>query len=163
MEIVAHSGPWTEDDLPDGDRLVELLEGTLIVNAPPSGLHQVIARHLVNTITAPKGYVAVEAIGVRIPGGSLLIPDVAVIRLDQVSATMGTFDPAHVALVAEVVSPSSQVMDREVKPRLYAQAGIHEFWLVEMGDRLEDTMVHVHTLAVGSYRRETFFRLIDRL
>jgi Uma2 family endonuclease len=34
-------------------------------------------------------------------------------------------------LVVEVVSPDSQVRDRERKPQLYAQAGIRYFWRVE--------------------------------
>jgi Uma2 family endonuclease len=35
--------------------------------------------------------------------------------------------------VVEVVSPSSRSIDRLLKPRLYAQAGIPSFWLVERG------------------------------
>jgi len=38
----------------------------------------------------------------------------------------------HVALVAEVTSPSSLRMDRVLRPRLYADAGIPAYLLVEL-------------------------------
>jgi len=161
MELAVPTGPWTEEDLPDEDRLVELLEGTLVVNAPPSGLHQLAVKRLVQRIdsSASAGYEAVEAVGVRIPGGSYFIPDVALVSVERLTADTSTFEPADVALVAEVVSPSSQSLDREVKPRIYAQAGIPEYWLVEIGGRVEESIVHVYRLAEGAYVQERSFPL----
>jgi len=36
-------------------------------------------------------------------------------------------------MVVEVVSPESELRDRERKPQLYAKAGIQHFWRVERG------------------------------
>jgi hypothetical protein len=61
------------------------------------------------------------------------------------------FAAAGVHLAVEVVSPDSELRDREIKPRKYAQAGIPHFWRVEMrGDR---PVVHVYELdpATRSY------------
>ena len=35
------------------------------------------------------------------------------------------------ALVIEILSPSTRTRDREVKGRLYARAGVREYWLVD--------------------------------
>lgn len=43
-----------------------------------------------------------------------------------------TWYPAEaVKLAVEVVSPDSQIRDRERKPQIYAQAGIKHFWRAE--------------------------------
>lgn len=143
MEILLHPGPYTEDDLPDDNRLVELLEGTLLVNPPPSTLHQAVTE-LVRSrarVGIPDDYEALQAVGIRMPGGSYFIPDVAVISKERIRADVSTLDPSEILMVAEVISPGSRSMDREIKPRLYAEAGIKEFWLVIPGEQLEDTVV----------------------
>ncbi|MGH3686726.1 MAG: Uma2 family endonuclease [Pseudonocardiaceae bacterium] len=42
-------------------------------------------------------------------------------------------EPAEVVLVVEITSPGNAVIDRAVKPELYAQAGIAHYLLVEFG------------------------------
>jgi Uma2 family endonuclease len=148
MEILLHPGPYTEDDLPDDNRLVELLEGTLLVNPPPSTLHQAIAERVRARarVGMPEGYEALQAVGLRMPSGSYFIPDVVVIAQERIRADVSTLDPSDVLLVAEVISPGSRSMDREIKPKLYAEAGIKEFWLVIPGDRPEDSVVQRYRL-----------------
>jgi Uma2 family endonuclease len=51
---------------------------------------------------------------------------------------------ADVVLTVEVVSPYSEILDRERKPQLYAQAGIAHFWRVEMSE--DKPMVCVYEL-----------------
>jgi Uma2 family endonuclease len=59
-------------------------------------------------------------------------PDVMVVRAQATTGLDQTdFSPADVVLVIEVVSPDSEVRDRERKPQLYAAAGIAHFWRVE--------------------------------
>jgi Uma2 family endonuclease len=41
------------------------------------------------------------------------------------------FTPEQVVLAIEIVSPSSQAMDRFTKPALYAAAGIVHYWRIE--------------------------------
>lgn len=50
----------------------------------------------------------------------------AITGLDQ-----NDYRSADVVLTVEVVSPDSEVRDRERKPQLYAAAGIPHFWRVE--------------------------------
>lgn len=54
-------------------------------------------------------------------------------------------DRENVVLAVEVASPDSEVRDRGVKPRKYAEAGGKHFWRVEQGaDDLP--VVHVYEL-----------------
>jgi Uma2 family endonuclease len=64
-------------------------------------------------------------------------PDLLAVRADAATGPdQTTFLPEDVILAVEVVSPDSQVRDRERKPQLYARAGIPHFWRVEdMDDR----------------------------
>ena len=137
VAVPGHFGPWTEEDLlalAAGPERYELLEGALIVNPPPAGRHQLLAQRMVRLLheAAPAGFDAVEAMGVRIRSGTLLIPDVVVARTDAlVAADAGVLAAVDVLLVVEVVSPSSQTQDRITKPTLYAEAGLAAYWRVE--------------------------------
>jgi Uma2 family endonuclease len=154
----AHVGPWTERDLlglPDDGQRHELLEGRLLVSPPPAGRHQGVADRLHRLLAnaAPTQLQTVEALGVRIPGGSLLVPDVMVADAEAVWADdSGVLDPDHVRLVVEIVSPGSVTMDRLTKPALYARAGIPALWRVELGDR--GPAVVTSRLASGAYVEE---------
>ena len=135
-----HAGPWTEQDLldlPDNGVRHELLEGALLVNPPPAPRHQRVGYLLTKALdgAVPADLIVVEAIGVRIPDGSMLIPDVLVVDRDQGLANRsGIVDPGLVRLAVEVASPSSHIMDRLTKPTLYARAGVPHFWRVEIDD-----------------------------
>lgn len=61
-------------------------------------------------------------------------PDVVVIRAEaETTDEQTSYEAAAVLLAVEVVSPESEVRDRERKPQLYAKAGILHFWRVERG------------------------------
>jgi Uma2 family endonuclease len=154
MAAVTHTGTWTEADLadlPDDGLRRELLEGALLVNPPPSGRHQLLTGDLVHRLRAAAGgdLAVVEGLGVRVPGGTVLIPDIVVgDRRAVIEASSGILDPGDVALMVEVVSPSSHSMDRLTKPPLYAAAGIPAYWRVELE---QGPAVHVYRLDADAY------------
>lgn len=156
MAIAAgtHFGPWSEEDLiglPDEARGYELLEGSLLVNPPPGGQHQAVSRKLANLLEAAAGpgLMAVQELGVRLPNNTMFIPDVLVARREVVLAnTSGILGPTAITLVAEIVSPGSQIMDRLTKPATYAGAGIPSFWRVELKD---GPIVFAYRLEQGRY------------
>lgn len=138
--INTHAGPWTEEDLvalpTDGQRY-ELLEGTLLVSPPPAFGHQRVSFQLARALDTctPADLVVVEAVGVRLPEGSVLVPDVLVVEKQPALADRsGILDPRAVRLVVEIVSPGSRTTDRFTKPAVYARAGIGYFWRVELED-----------------------------
>ncbi len=138
MALDTHVGPWSEEDLlalPDTVQRYELLEGTLLVNPPPTGSHQRVSVKLANLLEAAAipGLTVVVAVGVRLPDNTVFIPDVLIATRDAVLADhSGILDSAAVAMVVEIVSPGSRTTDRLTKPDVYARAGIPSFWRVEL-------------------------------
>jgi Uma2 family endonuclease len=71
------------------------------------------------------------AIDVRINARRSFIPDVLVTTDEAGRRRTGKYSPEEVVLAVEIVSPTSQSMDRVMKPALYAKAGIPHYWMVE--------------------------------
>jgi Uma2 family endonuclease len=79
-------------------------------------------------------------------------PDLVVVRAGEALDTAKTsFRPADVVLAVEVVSPDSEVRDRERKPQLYATAGIAHFWRVENTEGRPTVYVYELDPATRSY------------
>jgi Uma2 family endonuclease len=64
---------------------------------------------------------------------------------------MTTYQPADVLLAVEVVSPDSEVRDRERKPQLYAAGRIPHFWRVEDSEGRPTVYVYELDLATKAY------------
>ena len=119
----------TEDDP------VELLDGYLVNKMPQNSPHasctQRVTRNLFRVV--PAGWV----IRIQLPvtlGNSEPEPDGAVVRGND-----ATFDARHpnggdFGVVIEVAD-SSLALDRGPKARIYAEAGIPEYWIVNVADR----------------------------
>ncbi|MEU4344482.1 Uma2 family endonuclease [Nocardia sp. NPDC023852] len=125
---------WTAADLehmPEDGLRYEVLNGQLVVNAAPKPRHQWLIQCLVRSLTdaVPSGFVVLEGVGVLINDDEP-IPDLIV-----ASGSIGWDDrgiPAdQVRLVVEVVSKSTTLQDRMVKPVVYAEAGIPSYWRFE--------------------------------
>jgi Uma2 family endonuclease len=150
--ILAHRGPWTEDDylaLPDHEgQRIELVDGDLIVSGVGDLQHQELGFRLCRELDRqlPDEFAPFHEANVRLETGRILIPDVVV------TTNLGNtqiLDAADVVLVGEVVSPSSRSMDRILKPELLAEAGITWYLRVERDRRLE---LFLHHGERSSYR-----------
>lgn len=120
---------------PEAPERLELIDGGLVVRAPQTLRHMLVVDALV---AALRGSVARElwvGRGLTVVCGPRQAPepDVCVVRrpalLDHLEATM--LDAADVRLVVEVVSPASEILDKERKPQIYAAAGIQHYWIVD--------------------------------
>jgi len=110
------------------DARVELIDGLICDMSPRTPEHERIVAHL-NRLLANRldsTYVLRVASALTI-GGSEPEPDLAVIALD----TPEPYHPSTAAVVIEVAL-SSLRRDLTVKPRVYASAGVKEYWVIDI-------------------------------
>ncbi|MFG3172919.1 Uma2 family endonuclease [Streptomyces sp. NPDC048200] len=124
MSVVTdHTGPWTLADvlaLPeDCTTRYELLGESLVTSPAPGVRHQRASFRLHVTLDA-------AARAASAPVEVLEAIDAGATAEDTVSVNADV-----VQLVVEIVSPGNRMMDRKVKPLLYAEAAIPHFWHLE--------------------------------
>ncbi len=91
-----------------------------------------------------KGWWILQEYEVRLPGDTLVVPDLAGWRVERVAELP---DENPLTLVpdwcAEVLSPSSAQSDRALKLQLYARVGVSHVWLVDPSLRLVEVFESV--------------------
>lgn len=126
-----------------GDEKVELLAG-VIVEMSPQGIGHADLVMLLNELLV-RGLPSSHQLRPQLPFAlsdiSMPEPDLAVIPRKR----WGDPHPSTTALLIEVAESSLRV-DRGLKARLYAEASVIEYWVVNVG-RLE---IEVHRDPVGS-------------
>jgi len=139
MVAMTTTEPWpaagqllTVDDLeqtPDDGRRYELVDGVLIVSPAPRISHQEVLGELLVQLreACPPGLAAVPGPGVRMSVDTELIPDLVVIRQNQLSETRVTRPPL---LAVEIQSPSTALFDLNTKKAVYERFSIESYWVV---------------------------------
>ena len=139
MVAMTTAEPWPEpgqlftvDDLermPDDGRRYELVDGVLVVSPAPRIPHQVVLAELIVLLhgACPPGLFVVPGPGVRMSDDTELIPDLVVIRRDQLAERRVTRPPL---LVVEIQSPSTALFDLNTKKAVYERFSIASYWVV---------------------------------
>ena len=123
-ERMVETGIVTRDDR------VELIEGEIVEMSPISDPHAASVTnltHLLVTMVGDGARVQVQG-PLRVPPRSKPQPDLLLLRPRSYMRRGAT--PADVLLVVEVADTSLEY-DRTVQLRLYARAGIPEYWIVD--------------------------------
>ncbi|HYW09858.1 MAG TPA: Uma2 family endonuclease [Longimicrobium sp.] len=134
-----------EEELMVENARVELLNGELVEMTPIGSRHMsgvIRVERLFNRLLGET--VVVSAQNPVELGGSWPQPDVAVLIFREELYADRVPDAADCLLLVEV-SDSTSLLDRNVKRRLYARAGILEYWVVDLRSR----SVVVHRLPSG--------------
>ncbi|WP_084514531.1 Uma2 family endonuclease [Nocardia acidivorans] len=137
------AGGFTAEDLPRLLEVVEgrfeLLDGDVVTMAPATHWHDEVVDILEHSLraVAPREFVIGSEKGINL-GASVPEPEVLAISRSVVRSDSLIFEPEHVHLAVEVVSPRTKTKDRKLRPLQYAEAGIKCFWRVENED---DAMV----------------------
>jgi Uma2 family endonuclease len=129
---------WTYEDLfdlPDDGRRYEIIEGVLYELPSPNMEHGELISNLILRVLWPfveplGGRVYTVPIDVFLRGANPVQPDVFVLLLEQFGYKSKRGVEGPPALIAEVLSPSNPEHDQVTKHRLYARAGVPEYWLV---------------------------------
>lgn len=117
---------------------IELIEGMLVEKWPQGSAHYEVVKRL-NRMFAPL-WNAGFALGVQGPlavgASSEPEPDLAIVEDRNFAEAL-----PETALLVVDVAVSSRAVDLRTKPRLYAAAGVPEYWVVDIGAR--EVVVHL--------------------
>ncbi len=140
-------GPYRREDydaLPDQPRC-ELLYGRLYVTPSPTPWHQMVAfylcRHLESIAEAAGGFAFIAPLDTVLADHSVVQPDVIYVSATRLDVLGKRIEGAP-DLVVEVLSPGSARHDRGGKLRLYAEAGVREYWIVDPETRHVEFLVN---------------------
>jgi Uma2 family endonuclease len=136
--------------LPEGVR-AEIIDGELFdMSAAPALLHQQVLGELNDAFREHfKGEICqvfFAPVAVKLADDSVVEPDLLVVC--DPHQLRGTHVEGAPALVVEILSPSSPLHDRWRKMRLYARAGVAEYWIIDPVAR----MVEIYSLDGAGYR-----------
>jgi Uma2 family endonuclease len=133
--------PLTVDDLegmPDDGHRYELIDGTLIVSPGPELRHQVIQSRLLRLLfSACPGEMEVLSTPTDtvLADDTVVQPDALVVRKTDLVGRRLTATPL---LVVEILSPSTRLIDLNLKKARYERAAVTSYWVVDP-DRLRLT------------------------
>ena len=127
--------------LPEDNLRHELLRGEHVVTPSPSRPHQwaaaVLARHLsVFTVKQSSLTMLFAPSDVRLEEHSLVQPDIFVLRGEFPGSIKAGYELEAPELVVEIISPGTAGRDRGKKREIYQDAGVAEYWIVDLGSRL---------------------------
>jgi Uma2 family endonuclease len=117
------------DRMPDDGHRYELLDGVLVVSPRPGNPHQEVAAELLGLLRSacPPGLRALPEPAVQVSRTTEFAPDLVVIRQEQVTAVKCTEPPL---LVVEIRSPSTALIDPDLKKAAYERFGVPSYWVV---------------------------------
>ena len=125
--------PLTVDDLelmPDDGHRYELIDGTLIVSPSPSLRHQIVHANLMELLlrACPENLRVLSApLDVVLADDTSVQPDLLVVPRDLPGPKVRQAP----VLAVEVVSPSSRLIDLNLKRARYERAGVPSYWVVD--------------------------------
>jgi Uma2 family endonuclease len=127
--------------LPEDGQRHELLDGVHVVTPSPALPHQeIVIRLLAALLPAIKARgdlkVLTSPADIRLGPGTLVQPDLFVCRVDPASPPADWAGLGTPILIIEILSPSTASRDRGAKRRIYQQAGVQEYWVVDPDARL---------------------------
>lgn len=147
-------GILTEDDP------VELLEGWLITKMPKNRAYSLVIQLTREQLERliPEGYY-VDAQEPVTTADSEPEPDVMIVRGTRRAYLERHPNGSEVALVIEVSDATLQ-RDRSLKLRLYARAGIPQYWIINLPEKV----VEVHsTIEEGTYQTRTNYHADEKI
>ncbi len=144
------------------DRRYELLDGDLLLTPAPTPYHQRVAGHLFAALlefvrSRSLGEVIVAPCDVVLSRFDVVQPDILFVRADRLSIVGEKNVQGAPDLVVEVLSPSTEERDREMKAKLYARSGVRELWIVDPTAKT----VELYAGSGGAFRRDALFAVAD--
>ena len=134
VTLLPQNRPLTRADLeavPDDGHRYEIVDGALVVTPAPSPLHQLVSGRLFLSLTSacpPHLVVLYAPLDVAISDTTVLQPDLLVARRADLTARDL---PTAPLLAVEILSPSTRLIDLNLKCAQYEQAGCPSYWVID--------------------------------
>lgn len=142
--------------MPEDGRRYEVIDGRLYVTPVPPVVHQEVMGRVLAAIaryadTHDLGRVIIGPVGVRLPGQPVpLLPDIVFISKGRLDIIGEAYVEGAPDLVVEVTAADSSPFDRHEKRRVYEQAAVPEYWLLDYQKRAAE----VYWLSENQYQRQ---------
>jgi Uma2 family endonuclease len=156
-------GTWTYEDLfslPDEGKRYEIIEGELYEMPSPNLVHATVIANLIALliplVTKLGGRWFTAPLDVFFEGANPVQPDIVVILPGWSGNLPRRGIEGAPDLIIEVLSPSNRGHDLLTKRSLYAQAGVREYWMVDLEARtieiltLDRDALHLVVAASGN-------------
>jgi Uma2 family endonuclease len=132
--------------LPLDGRRYEIHEGELSGTPAPTPQHQLVTRNLFRLVdqhvrATRAGEVLFAPIDVILSETSIVQPDLVFVDRNRLDAISRRGIEGAPTLVVEVLSPTTALIDRRTKAKLYAQYGVPCLWLVDPEARTIEAFV----------------------
>jgi Uma2 family endonuclease len=129
----------TYDDyclLPNDRNRYEILDGDFFVTPAPRVNHQRISRRLLrflddHVLANNLGEIFAAPIDVILAPTTVVQPDLIFIAHDRAHIITERAIEGAPTLVVEILSPTTQQIDRVTKAQLYAKYGVPHYWLID--------------------------------
>lgn len=117
----------------------ELLNGTAVAMSPrPNVNHNIVSGNLFrifgNFLKDKKCNAFSDGVDVHIDDANVVIPDAMIVCNQDIIKSDGIYGAPD--LVVEVLSPTTAKNDKGYKKDLYEKAGVKEYWIVSINERL---------------------------
>ena len=140
---------WTYADycrIPADRNRHEIIDGRHFVNPAPSPYHQFVSVRLCHQLVTlvmdrDRGFVLSAPLDVHLGPGTLVQPDLVVLRPENRSIIGDKKLTGVPDLLIEILSPSNVRYDRRTKRDRYERAGVREFWLVDPDAHLVEQLI----------------------
>ncbi len=146
-------------DLPETNKIVELINGEIIVAPSPVDRHQMISGSLYSVLKPQfnKGTWRYAPADVYLDEVNVVQPDLFWISPENTTCQLvdGKYWHGAPDLAIEILSPGTTRQDRDTKYRLYERHGVREYWIVEA----EELYIEVYRLDQGKFERQGVYGL----
>jgi Uma2 family endonuclease len=143
MAMSAAVRRYTADDLdemPDDGNRYEVIDGVLFVTPAPALPHQLAQMELITCMLSYAIALDLQLLAaptaVRASRVTEVEPDLLALPRSAVPHD-GTryLSPSSLLLAVEILSPSTELLDRNEKRRTYLEHGVAEYWIVDLAQR----------------------------
>ncbi len=118
------------------DRLYELIEGEIVMTPSPGFHHQKVLGRLYTflnnyVLEHNPGELVTAPMDLYVDETNVLQPDIIFVSKEKSYIIGETRINRSPDLVIEIISPSTETRDREIKKKIYANAEIQEYWIAD--------------------------------